>query len=109
MRKLLTIALVGILALAALPAAALAGDHHVARHVWAGIGIGVAAATLGGLFLGAAPVPVAAGPPVVYAPPAVMYAPPQPVLYSPRPIVIYRGWAPPGHWKHHRYWRYEHR
>jgi hypothetical protein len=103
MRKLLTIALIGSLTLTALPAAALAGDYHAAQHVWAGVGIGIAAVTLGGLLFGAVPAPVIAPPPAIYAPPPVVYAPPPTVVYFPRPVVVYRGWAPPGHGKHHQH------
>ncbi len=102
MRKLWTIMLAGCLVLATLPAAALAGDAHAARHVWTGVGIGVAVAALGGLLISAAPPPfVAPGPPVRSALPPAVYAPPPLVVYSPRSVVVYRGWRPPGHWKHH--------
>jgi hypothetical protein len=119
MRKLLTFALVGCLVLTAMPSVALAGDPHAVRNRWAGVGIGAAVVTLGGLLLGAlqtpvvaAPPPVAyAPPPVVYAPPPVVYAPPPvvyvrppAVVYAPPPVVVYRGWGPPGHWRHHRHW-----
>jgi hypothetical protein len=107
MRKVLTIALIGSLILAALPAAALAGDTHTARNVWAGLGIGVAVATLGGLLLGAVPAPVVA-PPVIYTPPPVVYGPPPPVVYSSPPIRIYPGWVPPNHRKYHRHTGYRH-
>jgi hypothetical protein len=104
MRKLLTFALVGSLVLAALPTAALAWDTHAARNVWAGVGIGIGVATLGGLLLGAVPAPIVAPPPpVIYTPPPVVYAPPPPVVYSPPPIGVYPGWVPPGHWKYHRH------
>ncbi len=125
MRKVLAIALAGALILATLPSAAFAGDPHAVRNRWAGFGIGVAAATLGGILLGAIQAPVYAAappvvytpPPVVYAPPAVVYAPPPvvvaapPVVYAPpaviyaRPlVVVHRGWGPPGHWRHHGRW-----
>jgi hypothetical protein len=108
MRRLFTIALVGCLLLAALPAAALAGDPHAVRNRWAGVGIAASVLTLGGLLLGglqasalAGPAPVVySGPPVMYAPP-VVYAPPPPVVYAPPPVVVYRGWVPPGHWRYH--------
>jgi len=119
MRKLLAIALMGSLLLATLPSVALAGDPHAVRNRWAGVGIGVAVMTLGGLLLGGLQAPVVAAPPpavyappppvyyapgrVVYAPPAVVYAPP-PVVYLPPPVVIHRGWGPPGHWGHSRHW-----
>jgi hypothetical protein len=108
MRKLVTIAMIGCLTLAVLPAEALAGGHHAATHVWTGVGIGVAAATLAGFFFSAVPAPVIATPPLtLYTSPPVMYAPVPPVVYSSRPVVVYRGWVPPGHWKHHRLPRYE--
>ena len=118
MRKLLAIAVIAGLFLAALPNAALAGDTHAVRNRWAVVGIGVAVATLGGLLLGglqtpfvAAPPPVAyMPPPLVYAPSPVVYAPPPPVvysappvIYSPPPVVVYRGWGPRSHWRDHRY------
>ena len=118
MRKLLAIMVLVGLALAALPTGALAGDPHAVRNRWAGVGIGVAVATLGGLLLGGLQAPVVAvspsvaymPPPVVYAPPPVVYAPPPPVVYfpprvvySPPPVVVYRGWGPPGHWRYHRH------
>ncbi len=121
MRKPLAIALVVSLVLATLPSVALAGDPHAIRNRWTGVGIGAAVVTLGGLLLSglqapvvaAAPPPVVYAPPpvvyappptVVYAPPPVVYAPPPPVVYAPPPVVIYRGWGPPGHWRHHGHW-----
>jgi hypothetical protein len=120
MRKLLAIALVGCMVLAALPSVALAGDRHAIRNRWAGVGIGAAVVTLGGLLLSGfqapvvaaqppvvySPPPVVYAPPpaVVYAPPRVVYAPPPAVVYAPPPVVVYRGWGPPGHWRHHRHW-----
>jgi hypothetical protein len=93
MRKLLAIALAGCLLLTTVPSVALAGDPHAVRNRWAGVGIGAAVVTLGGLLLGGLQAPfVAAPPPVAYAPPPVVYAPP--------PRVVYRGWGPPGHWRH---------
>ena len=117
MRKFLAIAVtVGLIA-ATLPSAAWAGDPHAVRNRWTGFGIGVAAATLGGLLLGAVQAPVyAAAPPVVYASPPVVYAQPPivvtppPVMYAPAvvyaapPVVVYRAWGPPGHWKRHGRW-----
>lgn len=124
MRKSLAIVLAGALVLAALPSVALAGDPHAVRNRWVGVGIGAAAVTLGGLLLSGFYAPVVAAPPVayapppvvyapppavVYAPPPVVYAPPPPVVYAPPPVVVYRGWGPPGHWKHHwkhhRHWK----
>jgi hypothetical protein len=117
MRKVLAVLLVGGLVLATLPTDVLAGDPHAVRNRWTGVGIGIAVATLGGLLVGAmsapvvaAPPPVAVAPPplaytpppVVYTPPPVVYAPPPVVVYSRPPVVVYRGWAPPGHWRHHR-------
>ncbi len=119
MRKLLAITLAIGLVLAALPSAALAGDPHAVRNRWAGVGIGAAVVTLGSLLFSGFQAPfVAAAPPVVYSPPPVVYAPPPVVVYSPPPVVyvppptvlysppsvvVYRGWGPPGHWKHHRH------
>ncbi len=117
MRKLLAVAVISSLLLGLVPARAMAGDPHAVRNRWAGAGIGIAAVTLGGLILGslfqpvpvvaAPPVAVAPPPPVVYSPPFVVYAqptvvvaPPPPVIYAPAPVVVYRGWVPPGHWKH---------
>lgn len=122
MRKLFAVAVISSLLLYFVPAPAMAGDPHAVRNRWAGVGIGIGALTLGGLILGSLfqPVPVVAAPsavvtppppvvyytppPVVYAPPPVVYAPPPAVVYSPPPVVLYRGWGPPGHWKHHRHW-----
>ena len=120
MRRLLAIGLVGCLLSTAVPSLALAGDSHAVRNRWAGVGIGAAIVTLGGLLLGgiqapvvAVPPPVAYSPPpvvnappppVVYAPPPVVYASPPPVVYTTPPVVVYRGWGPPGHWRHHRHW-----
>jgi hypothetical protein len=119
MRKLLAIAVAGCLLFTAVPSVALAGDPHAVRNRWTGVGIGTAVVALGGLLLGslqapvlAAPPPVAYSPPpvvyapppaVVYAPPPVVYAPPPRVLYAPPPVVVYWGWGPPGHWRHHRH------
>jgi hypothetical protein len=119
MRKLLAVAVIGSLLLALVPEAAMAGDPHAVRNRWAGVGIGVAVATVGGLVLGsllqppvaaAPPAVVAPPPPVVYSPPPVVYyqapvvvAPPPPVVYyRPAPVVVYRSWGPHGH---HRGWR----
>jgi hypothetical protein len=102
--------------LASVPSDVLAGDPHAVRNRWNGVGIGIAVATLGGLLVGALSAPVIAAPPVAVAPPRVVYSPPPvvyaspPVVYAPPPVVVYsrppvvvhRGWAPPGHWKHHR-------
>lgn len=119
MRKLLVIALAGCMLLSAVPSVALAGGPHAVRNRWAGVGIGAAVVTLGGLLLGglqapvvAAPPPVVytpppvvyAPPPVVYAPPPVVYATPPPVVYARPPVVVYRGWGTPGHWRHYRHW-----
>ena len=129
MRKLLAVAVIGSLMLALVPEAAMAGDPHAVRNRWAGVGIGAAVATVGGLVLGsllqapaappAPPVAVAPPPPVVYSPPPVVYyqppvvvaPPPAVVYYTPAPVVIHRGWAPRGH---PRGWRevhghYDHR
>jgi hypothetical protein len=120
MRKLLAIAVIGSLLLALVPEAAMAGDPHAVRNRWAGVGIGAAVATVGGLVLGsllqppavaaAPPAVVAPPPPVVYSPPPVVYyqapvvvAPPPPVVYyRPAPVVVYRSWGPRGY---HRGWR----
>ncbi len=123
MRKFLAVTvMVGLIA-AALPPASWAGDPHAVRNRWTGFGIGVAAATLGGLLIGAIRAPVyAAAPPVVYAPPPVVYAPPPvvvtppPVVYAPAPavvygappVVVYHAWGPPGHWKRHARWHHRH-
>ncbi len=122
MRKLLAVAVISSLLLGLVPAPAMAGDPHAVRNRWAGAGIAIGALTLGGLILGSLfqPVPVVAAPPavvtppppvvyytpppVVYAPPPVVYAAPPAVVYSPPPVVVYRGWVPPGHWKHYRHW-----
>ncbi len=120
MRKMLVIMLLGCLILSAVPSAALAGDPHAVRNRWTGVGIGVAVVTLGGLLLSGLQAPVVAQPPpvvyssppvvyapaprVIYSPPPVVYAPPPPVVYAPSPVVVYRGWGPPGHWRHHRHW-----
>ena len=74
MRKLLALVVITGLLVALIPATAMAGDTHTVRNRWAGAGIGVAAATLGGLVLGS-----------LYQPPAVAAAP-QPVV-APPPIV----------------------
>ena len=115
MRKVLAIALVGSLMLAAIPGAALAGDHRSTNNVLAGVAIGATAAVVGGVLLNAltAPPPVvyAPAPPVVYTlPPPVVYAPAPPVIYSapqviyrPAPVVVHRHWAPRGHWAQSRH------
>lgn len=111
MRKLLAIAVMLGLLLAAVPDVALAGDTHAVRNRWAGVGIGVAVATLGGLLLGGLHAPVAAAPPpIAYTPPPIVYSPPPPVvysappvIYSPPPVVVHRGWGPRSHWRHHHY------
>ena len=117
MRRFLAVAVISSLLLALMPGASMAGDPHAVRNRWAGVGIGIAAVTLGGLLLGsvfgpapvvaAPPAVVAPPPPVVYAaPPSVVYvpqpvvvSPPPPVVYAPAPVVVYRGWVPPGQWK----------
>lgn len=112
MRKLLVIGLVGCMLLTAVPSVVLAGDSHAVRNRWAGVGIGAAVVTLGGLLLGGLQAPVVAAPPpvvytpppVVYAPPPVVYAPPPAVVYAPSPVVVYRAWGPYGHWRYHRHW-----
>ncbi|RPI10256.1 MAG: hypothetical protein EHM71_04030 [Zetaproteobacteria bacterium] len=108
MRKQMAIVVILALFLAALPTAAMAGDPHAVRNRWAGVGIGVAVATVGGLLLSGfyspavvAPPPAPYAPPVVYAP-LVVYTARPPMRYSPRPVVVYQGWGPPGHWKHHQ-------
>jgi hypothetical protein len=105
MRKPLAVAVISTLLLTFLPQAAMAGDTHAVRNRWAGVGVGVAAATLGGLILGSLfqPAPVVAAPPVMstpppvvfYTPPSVVYASPPVVYYAPPPVVIYHGWGPP--------------
>jgi len=112
MRKMLVVALVGSLLLAALPTAALAGDSHAVSNRWAGVGIAAAALTVGGLLLGAFQTPAVAAqppmvysqppvvysqPPVVYSPPPVVYAPAPVVVYSPPPVVVHRDWGPHGY------------
>jgi len=118
MRKVLAIALVGTLMLAAIPGAALAGDHRSANKVLTGVAIGATAAVVGGILLNALtpppPVVYAPAPPVVYAPPPpVVYAPAPPVIYSaprviyrPAPVVVHRHWTPRGHWEQ---WRHDYR
>jgi len=118
MRKMVVVALVGFLMLAAIPVTARAGDPHAVRNRWAGVAIGASVVTLGGLLFGAlsGPVPVVVAvppPPVVYAPPpppAVVYYAPSPVVYAPSPVVVYKSWGPPGHWKHrgHGHWKHRH-
>lgn len=124
MRKLLAVAVISSLLLAFVPQGAMAGDRHAVRNRWEGVGIGIAAATLGGLLLGSLlqPVPVVAAPPamvapppvvyytpppVVYAPPPVVLAPPPSVIYAPAPVVVYRGWGPPGYWRHKGHWHHD--
>ncbi len=115
MRKLLAVAVIGSLLLALVPEAAMAGDPHAVRNRWAGVGIGAAVATVGGLVLGsllqppvaapAPPVAVAPPPPVVYSPPPVVYyerpvvvaPPPAVVYYTPTPVVVYRSSPPRGY------------
>lgn len=121
MRKLLTVAVISSLLLALMPQGAMAGDPHAVRNRWTGVAIGAGIVTLGSWLLGgliqptavvAAPPAVVAPPPVVYyTPPPVVYAPPPvivapapAVVYSPAPVVVYRGWAPPGHWKNWKKW-----
>jgi hypothetical protein len=119
MRKLLAVAVIGGLLLTLVPEAAMAGDPHAVQNRWAGVGIGVAVATVGGLILGsliqppaavaAPPAVVAPPPPVVYSPPPVVYyqppvvvtPPPAVVYYTPARVVVHRGWAPRGY---HRGW-----
>jgi hypothetical protein len=118
MRKMVVVALVGCLMLAAIPVTALAGDPHAVRNRWAGVAIGASVVTLGGLLLGAlsGPVPVVAAvppPPVVYAlptPSPVVYYTPSPVVYAPSAVMVYKSWGPPGHWKHrgHGHWKHRH-
>jgi hypothetical protein len=126
MRKILAITLVGALMLAAIPGAALAGDHHPGSDP-AGLILGATAAVVGGVLLNAfsppaiAPPVAYAPPPAVYAPaPPVVYAPPPPVVYAPvppvvytappviyrpAPVVVYRHSVPPRHWDRERYER----
>lgn len=98
MRKIMAVALVGSLMLAAIPGAALAGDRHSAKDVWTGVALGATAAVVGGALLNALAVPPPpVAPPVVYTPPRAVYPPapvvvtsPPPVLYAPAPPVVYR-------------------
>ena len=118
MRKIVVVALVSCVVLAAIPVTALAGDPHAVRNRWAGAAIGASVVTLGGLLLGAfGPVPVVAAvppppPAMVYVPPpspaVVYYAPPR-VVSAPSPVVVYKPWGPPGHRKHRGYGYSTHR
>ena len=116
MKKILVLALVTSLTLAALPSAALAGDPHAVSNRWAGVAIGAATVIAGGILLNALQTPVVAAPvavappvvysappPVVYAPPPVVYYTPPPVVYAPAPVVVHRHYGPPAHWRgwHH--------
>ncbi len=95
MRKIVAFALIGSLALALIPSAALAGDSHAVRNRWAGVAIGAGAVALGSLLLNSlwATPPAAATPPVVSTPPPVAYTPPPVAAY-------YRSWIP-GHYEKH--------
>jgi len=109
MRKIVVIALMGCLMIAAIPVTALAGDPHAVRNRWAGVAIGAGVVTVGGMLLGAfGPVPVVAAVPP--PPPRVAYYAPPPVFYAPAPVVVYNSWGPPGYWKHrgHGHWKHRH-
>lgn len=108
MKKVLAVAVIGSLLLALVPQVALAGDPHAVRNRWAGVGIGVAVATVGGLVMNSLlhpPVAAPAPPPVVYSPPPVVYyqppvvvaPPPAVVYYTPAPVVVYRSSPPRGY------------
>jgi hypothetical protein len=109
MRRVVVFMLAGCLMLATLPTTSLAGDTHAVRNRWIGVGIAASVLSLGGLLLGGVPAPVVAAPapivysppPMVYSPPPVVYVAPPPVVYAPPPVVVYRGWGPPGHYRHH--------
>ena len=133
MRKMLAMALISGLLLAAFPGAALAGDTHAVSNRWAGVAIGAAAAVVGGVLLNALQAPVvtprvayaqppvvyapapqvvySTPPPIVYAPPAIVYPAPR-VVYRPAPVVVHREWVRPGHWDrghHEQGWGWDHR
>lgn len=96
-RSFFAIALAGVVALAALGAAAPAQARSDV--VWS-VGVGVPGVVIGAS--NAAPM-YYAPPPVYYAPPA--YYAPHPVYYAPPP----RYYGPPPHWRHHHGKRGQHR